>query len=98
MGDTVVLMAVTELDEGVARPGNVVVQASRSLEEMLKGLRPIAESFVQQFREMTLPPNEVRVQFGVTLSAEAAVIIATTAAQANFSVLLRWSDGTAGAP
>ena len=95
VGDTVVLMAVAELDEGLvqaARPGKVVARAARSLEDMLQGLQPVAESFVQQFCEMTRVPNEIRVEFGVTLSAQADVIIASTATEATFSVSLTWSD------
>lgn len=94
VGDTVVLMVVGELDEGVvraARPGQVVARASRSLEEMLQGLRPVAESFVQQFRGMARVPSEIKVEFGVALSAQADVVIASTATQATFSVSLTWS-------
>jgi len=97
VGDTVVLMAVAELDAGLvraARPGKVVVRASRSLEDMLQGLRPVAESFVQQFREMTRAPKEIKVEFGVTLSAQADVIIASTATETTFSVSLMWSDSS----
>ncbi len=93
VGDTVVMMAVAELDDGLvraARPGKVVARASRSLEDMLQGLRPVAESFVQQFRGMTCAPNEISVEFGVTLSAEADVVIASTATEATFSVSLTW--------
>jgi alkanesulfonate monooxygenase SsuD/methylene tetrahydromethanopterin reductase-like flavin-dependent oxidoreductase (luciferase family) len=97
VGDTVVLMAVSELDAGVvraARPGRVVARASQSLEDMLQGLRPVAESFVQQFAEMTRAPNEIKVEFGVTLSAQADVVIASTATEATFSVSLMWSDSS----
>lgn len=97
VGNTVVLMAVTELDEGLvraARPGKVVVRASRSLEDMLQGLRPVAESFVQQFHEMTRAPSAISVEFGVTLSAQADVIIASAATQATFSVSLTWSNAS----
>lgn len=95
VGDTVVLVAVAELDEGLVRatrPGKLVARASRSLEEMLQGLRPVAESFVQQFNEMTPAPSEINVEFGVTLSAEADVIIASTASEATFSVSLTWNN------
>ncbi len=97
VGDTVVMMAVAELDAGLvqaARPGKVVARASRSLDDMLQGLRPVAESFVQQFREMTRAPNEIRVEFGVTLSAQADVVIASTATEATFSVSLTWSGSS----
>jgi hypothetical protein len=87
------MVAIAELDDGLGRagrPGRVVARASRSLEDMLRGLRPVAESFVAQFREMTCTPSEIGVEFGVKLSAEADVVIASTATEATFSVSLTW--------
>jgi hypothetical protein len=74
-----------------ARPGQVVARASRSLGEMLAGIRPVAESFVDSFRGMAQPPDEITVELGVSLSAEADVVIASTAAEATFSVSLTWN-------
>lgn len=91
-----VSIAVAEVDEGVvraSRSGRVVAQATRTLDDMVAGLRPIAETFVKQFREMTDAPDELSIQFGVTLSATADVVIASTAADANFAVTLNWNRG-----
>ncbi|MGW2542067.1 CU044_2847 family protein [Kitasatospora sp. NPDC001574] len=85
----------------VARPGQVMARASRSLGEMVTGIRPVAQSFVDGFRGMVHGPDELSLEFGLSLSAEADVIISSTAAQANFKISLTWhrspSDG-AGAP
>ncbi|WP_380282568.1 CU044_2847 family protein [Kitasatospora purpeofusca] len=82
----------------VARPGQVMVRASRSLGEMVAGIRPVAQSFVDGFRGMVRGPDELNLEFGLSLSAEADVIISSTAAQANFKISLTWhrppSDGT----
>ena len=43
---------------------------------------------------MTLAPKEIKVEFGVTLSAQADVVIASTATEATFSVSLTWSDSS----
>jgi Trypsin-co-occurring domain 1 len=75
----------------VARPGQVVARATRSLGEMLAGIRPVAENFVDSFRGMAHPPDEITVEFGVSLSAEADVVITSTAAEATFSVSLTWN-------
>lgn len=74
----------------VARPGEVVARAARSLGEMLAGVRPIAEDLVKGFRGMAHAPDEIGVEFGLSLSAKADVIISSTAAQANFKVKLTW--------
>jgi len=90
-----VSVAVREVDEGVvraARPGQVVARASRTLDDMVAGLRPVAETFVAQFRSMVDAPDELSVQFGVTLSAGADVVIASAATEANFAITLNWTN------
>ncbi|MGW5275025.1 CU044_2847 family protein [Streptomyces sp. NPDC004044] len=83
----------------VARPGQVVGRATRSLNDMLIGIRPVAENFVNTFRDMPDGPDEIGVEFGLSLSAEADVVISRTTGQANFKVTLTWrnppSDGPA---
>lgn len=70
---------------------------ARSFGEMLGTVRPVAENFVSGFRGLARAPDAITVEFGVSLSAEADVVIAGTATAANFSVTLAWkSDGTDG--
>lgn len=88
-----VAVEIDQVEDGlvaVARPGEVVARAGRSLGEMVAGIRPVAEHFVQGFRGMVHAPDEIAVEFGVSLSAKADVIISSTAAQANFKVTLKW--------
>ncbi|WP_433188107.1 CU044_2847 family protein [Actinoallomurus sp. CA-150999] len=89
----VVKVQIAESADGLvkaARPGQVVARATRSLGEMLAGIRPVAEDFVSSFREMVDAPDEIGVEFGISLSAEADVVITSTAAEAAFSVSLKW--------
>ncbi|MFI9272913.1 CU044_2847 family protein [Kitasatospora sp. NPDC052896] len=74
----------------VARPSQVVARATRSMGDMLAGIRPVAQDFVEGFRGMVHAPDEISVEFGLSLSAEADVVISSTAAQANFKVSLTW--------
>jgi Trypsin-co-occurring domain 1 len=74
----------------VARPGQVVARASRSLGAMLAGIRPVAQNFVDSFDGMADAPDEIGVEFGLSLSAEADVVISRTTGQANFKVTLTW--------
>lgn len=88
-----VAIEVAQVEDGlvrVSRPGEVVARAGRSLGEMVAGIRPVAEHFVQGFRGMVHAPDELGVEFGLSLSAKADVIITSTAAQANFKVTLKW--------
>jgi hypothetical protein len=74
----------------VSRPGQAVARATRSLGEMLAGIRPVAESFLDGFAGMANAPDEIGLEYGLSLSADANLVIATTAAQANFKVTLTW--------
>ncbi|MGW7442751.1 CU044_2847 family protein [Kitasatospora sp. NPDC054795] len=97
----IVRIEIEQASEGlvqVARPGQVVARATRSLGEMLAGVRPVAQDFVDGFRGMAHAPDEIGIEFGLSLSAEADVVISSTSAQANFKVSLTWkrtpADGT----
>jgi hypothetical protein len=80
----------------VARPGQVVARASRSLGEMLAGIRPAAQEFVDGFHGMVHAPDEMSVEFGLSLTAEADVVISSTSTQANFTVSLTWHRTPSG--
>jgi hypothetical protein len=75
----------------VSRPGQVVARAAHSLGEMLAAIRPVADSFVGGFAGMAQIPDEIGLEFGLSLSADANLVVATSAAQANFKVTLNWS-------
>ncbi|MFD7383881.1 MULTISPECIES: CU044_2847 family protein [Streptomyces] len=91
---------IREVDETlvrVGRGGRSVVRAERSFAQMLDSVRPVAESFVGRFRGLANAPDEITLEFGVSLSAEADVVIASTATAANFSVTLTWNRNEAAA-
>ncbi|WP_219669973.1 CU044_2847 family protein [Streptomyces bambusae] len=97
----VVKVEIEQVADGlveVARPGQVVARATRSLGDMLAGVRPIAQNFVDSFRGMACAPDEISVEFGLSLSAEADVVISSTAAQAHFAVSLTWNRPGAAEP
>ncbi|GAA2811894.1 CU044_2847 family protein [Kitasatospora aburaviensis] len=89
----VVRVEIEQVAEGlvqVARPGQVVARATRSMGDMLAAVRPVAQDFVDGFRGMAHGPDEIGIEFGLSLSAEADVVISSTSAQANFKVSLTW--------
>ncbi|WP_329166953.1 hypothetical protein OHB49_42770 (plasmid) [Streptomyces sp. NBC_01717] len=97
----IVKVQIDEAADGlvqVARPGQVVARATRSLNDMLAGIRPVAENFVDGFRDMARQPDEIGVEFGLSLSAEADVVISRTTGQANFKVTLTWRNPSSGEP
>ncbi|WP_406863315.1 CU044_2847 family protein [Streptomyces sp. HUAS MG47] len=96
--DEFVRVQIREVDETlvrVGRGGRSVARAERTFGQMLDTVRPVAESFVGRFKGLANAPDEITLEFGVSLSAEADVVIASTATAANFSVSLTWNSGDA---
>jgi hypothetical protein len=88
-----VTVEVEQREDGMvpaARPGRVVAKAARSFGEMLAGIRPVAESLVGEFRGMADAPEQIGVEFGLSFTTQADVIISSAAAQATFKVTLAW--------
>jgi hypothetical protein len=90
-----VLVQVREEEEGVvktglAKPGEVVENAKISFERALDGVKPMANLMLSKLRELVNPPDEIEVEFGINLSAEVGAVVATAAAEANYSVTLTW--------
>jgi hypothetical protein len=73
------------------RSAEVVVEAGRSLEQVLGQLGPLVTGIVRQLRQAPDWPDQVEVEFGVRLSADANVIIVRAGGEANFRIALRWS-------
>lgn len=89
-----VLVEVEQREDGVvpaARLGRAVAKAERSFGELLAGVRPVAESLVETFRGMPDAPEQIEVEFGLSLTTQADVIISSAAAQATFKVTLAWA-------
>ncbi|MEW2045823.1 CU044_2847 family protein [Streptomyces sp. NPDC005476] len=92
-GAVVSVEAVAEGRPGsrlVAR-GDGTVQAARTFEGALEGVRAAAESALRVFRDGTLRPDGVEIEFGVKLSAETGAIIAKGTAEGHLIVRLTWS-------
>ncbi|MER6955069.1 MULTISPECIES: CU044_2847 family protein [unclassified Streptomyces] len=99
-GAVVAVEAVTQARPGsrlVAR-GDGTVQAARTFESALEGVRAAAESALRVFRDGALKPDGVEIEFGVKLSAETGAIIAKGTAEGHLVVKLTWSPSAAGEP
>lgn len=67
-----------------------VEKAASTLEEVLARLGPANRAIISQLRALADAPEEIEVEFGVKLNADANVVIARTGAEANFRILLKW--------
>ncbi|AKH83959.1 hypothetical protein AA958_19190 [Streptomyces sp. CNQ-509] len=97
-GEGVVRVQVEEADESVVRVGRgsrTAARAEESLDRMLEVVRPVANAFVGRCQDMGRQPDEATLQFGMSLTADAKILIAGSSAAANFSVSLTWRHDNA---
>ena len=69
---------------------SIATRASQSFEDAIGRVRPAAEAIVAQLRSLAVAPDEVGVEFGLELSAEAGAFIAAASTRANFKVSVTW--------
>jgi hypothetical protein len=94
------------VEMGGGEPG--IVRASRlsevartaqvSFEAALAGVRDAAASALRTFRDIPQPPDEVAVEFGVELNAQAGALIAQAGASSHLQVTLTWKRPVPGDP
>jgi hypothetical protein len=74
----------------VGRASEVVAHAQQTVVEALTHLTPAVQKVLAHVRGMFESPNKVQVQFGVKMSAEAGIVVAKAATEANFTVTVEW--------
>jgi hypothetical protein len=78
-----------------ARGEEVVQRAQQTFEVALEKVRPAAQAIIKKLRTLHDAPDEITVEFGLKLSAEAGAIIAAGGVEANYKVALRWKKSVA---
>lgn len=67
-------------------------EATQSFESALDSLSPIANAIISKLLNISHPPDEAAVEFGLTLKADTGgVIIPKVATEANFKINLKWT-------
>jgi hypothetical protein len=72
------------------READVPEKARLTFEGALGRIRPAAEAVIGTLRDLSDPPAEVGVEFGLNLSGTAGAIIASAGVEANYRVTLTW--------
>lgn len=88
-----VLVEVGEDEPGVVRASRareVIESASTSFGTALASVRDAAATALSQFRDMDVLPDEIQVEFGVRLNAQAGAVIAKTGIDGHLKVKLTW--------
>ena len=74
-----------------------VARAQQTFEAALEKVRPAASAIIAKLRALHDPPDEIGVEFGLKMSAEAGAFIAAAGVEANYKVTLKWKrEKTAG--
>jgi hypothetical protein len=77
-----------DLELAALRPGEIAVRASETVEQAIDQLKPAIDAVVGRLRAMS--PDEVAVEFGIVLGAEAGAVIAKGHADVHFTVTATW--------
>lgn len=91
----VVLIEVeeTEYERGrtpVSRKPGMPEEATKDFEKALNDIRPVADTIVQKLKDLSSKPDNIGVEFGIKMNAQAGAFIAATGIEANFKVTLSW--------
>jgi len=93
-GTSVVVQVDEPPQEGgvvrAARPGEIAEKATQSFEAALDRIRPIGAAILARLQDVPQRPDEVQVEFGISFSAQAGAILASTAAEGSCKVTLTW--------
>lgn len=92
-------------DFGSAQPVSVPARAAEALtrggEALVEALRPLSgvlDGIHQSFADSTQRPDEVTVEFGVTLGSDLSLGIFSGKGEASFTVSASWNFTSAGEP
>ncbi len=89
-----ILVEVDEPESGglvrAARPGEVIIKASMSFDDALEKVKPVASKIIGKLRGLHDQPDEITVEFGLKLSADAGAVVASAGVEANYTVTLKW--------
>jgi hypothetical protein len=68
----------------------VTERARHTFEDAVERVEPAAQAIITRLRGMAQAPDEVRIEFGLDLSAEVGAFIAAASATANFKIAMTW--------
>src|SRR6185436_9057899 len=92
-GGGTVLLEITDTGGSTRRglgPTEITNKATQTFEDALKKIRPAADAVIDQLRQLVVAPDEIAVEFGIKLNADAKAYIASAGAEANFKIALKW--------
>jgi hypothetical protein len=98
-GRSLIVEVAEEPSDEVVRAGvarELTANLAESFEAALERVRSASAVIIERMRSIEQLPDEVGVEFAIKLGAEAGVVIAKSAVEANLTVRVKWSrdDGS----
>ncbi|MBK1657771.1 CU044_2847 family protein [Paracraurococcus ruber] len=95
-GNTAVLVEAVEDgtpkgQQRVSVGGATAEKASKTFEEALAGIKPIASTILTQMRDAVAEAQEIQVEFGIKLTASAGVVLAKAATEGHCKISVKWT-------
>jgi hypothetical protein len=88
------VLVEVDLDEPeigpASRAGDVIRSATTSFDGALANVRTAAAVALANFRDMDVRPDEIQLEFGLKLNAQAGAVIAKTSLDGHLQVTLTW--------
>jgi len=90
-GDSI-FMEVEEPDpiDDIGLRDEVVQKAQQTFESALAKIKPLTNAIMTTVRSLNEPADEVEVKFGIKMSAELGVVIASGKGEVNYEITLKW--------
>ena len=79
-----------EPEAGLVQAGLVFGDVRQTFEEGLDKTKSLAGKIIAKFRGLHDSPDEIELEFGLKLSTEAGVFLASAGMEANYTVTLTW--------
>ena len=92
-----------KLENGTIISINAVVEGSeinrvskkeekiKSFEDSISVIKPVSEALLATLKDLNTP-DEIQLEFGITLGTKAGVIFVSADAEASFKVSIKWSN------
>jgi hypothetical protein len=78
--------------EPASRAGRAVEDAKKTFEASLGDISRISSMVLESLTNLEVSPKEVEVQFGISFSAEADLVLVSGTAEANLAITLKWAE------
>ena len=82
---------VTRGGDHAAEHSGVFARAQQTFQRALEHVRPAVQGVIDELLSLENRPDELSVEFGIDLHAEAGAFIASASTGSNFKVCLTWN-------